>query len=220
MNKNIFLENEGDSFFKRNKTAFNNIQYINDDIILKNIKNNISLNDLKVNILELGCSNGWRLNELYNLFPNNSYYGIDPSKDAIGNGKLNNSIINFEVSTCDNMNFFEDKKFDIILIPFVFMYIDRELLLKSISEIDRVLKNNGLLIITDFYSNRQRKNNYKYINNSYIYKQNFYEIFLSTKNYFLNKLESFSHNTSNNNDNYDDTCFYVELKKDLLNLFN
>lgn len=221
MNKNNFLESEGDSFFTRNMNAFNNINYINNDIILKNLKNNnLLLNNQNINILEIGCSNGWRLNELYNSFPNNSYYGIDPSKDAISTGKLNNNIINFEVSTCDNMNFFEDKKFDIVLIPFVFMYIDRELLLKSISEIDRVLKNNGLLIITDFYSNRQRKNNYKYINNSYIYKQNFYEIFLSTKNYFLDKLESFSHNTSNNNDNYDDTCFYVELKKDLLNMFN
>jgi len=221
MNKNNFLESEGDSFFTRNINAFNNIEYIKDDIILNNIQNNnILLNNSKINILEIGCSNGWRLNELYNIFPHNNYYGIDPSKNSIDYGEKNYNNINFKVSTCDELLFFENKKFDLILIPFVFMYIDRELLLKSIAEIDRLLNNNGILIITDFYSNRQRKNNYKYIENSYIYKQNFYEIFLSTKNYFLNKLECFSHNTTNNNDNYDDTCYYVELKKDLLNMFN
>ena len=216
MNKNNFLEYEGDSFFTRN---LNNLNNINDDIIIKNIINNNILDNSK-NILEIGCSNGWRLNELYNINSNNNYYGIDPSQKAINYGKINYQNINFKISTCDELLFYENKKFDLILVPFVFMYIDRELLLKSISEIDRILNNNGILIISDFYSNRQRKNNYKHIDNSYIYKQNFYEIFLSTKNYFLNKLECFSHNTSNNNDNYDDTCYYVELKKDLLNMFN
>ena len=101
------------------------------------------------------------------------------------------------------------------------MYIDRNLLLKSCYEIDRILKNNGKLIITDFYSNRPRKNKYKYIDNTFIYKQNFYKIFTSTNNYFLEKLEYFLHNTSNKiNDIYDETCFYVELKKDLDNMFN
>lgn len=221
MNKNNFLNSEGNSFLKRNIHAFNNDKYINDDIILKNLKNNnILLNDKRINILEIGCSNGWRLDKLYNMFPNNNYYGIDPSNDAIDYGNQNYNNINFKVSTCDDLLFFENKKFDLIMIPFVFMYIDRELLLKSIAEIDRILSNDGILIITDFYSNRQRKNNYKYIENSYIYKQNFFEIFLSTKNYFLNKLEYFNHNTSYNNDNYDESCCYVELKKDLLNMFN
>jgi hypothetical protein len=101
------------------------------------------------------------------------------------------------------------------------MYIDRNLLLKSVYEIDRILKNNAKLIITDFYSNRPRKNRYKYIDNTFIYKQKFYEIFTSTNNYFLEKLEYFLHNTNNsNNDIYDETCFYIELKKDLNNMFN
>jgi ubiquinone/menaquinone biosynthesis C-methylase UbiE len=219
MNKTYFLNSEGDSFFKRNSTAFENQNYLDNDIIMKNIKNNNILNYKEnLNILEIGCSNGWRLNELYNLNSNHNYYGIDPSKDAIMNGSKKYDHINFEISTCDNMSF-EKNTFDLIMVPFVLMYVDRELLLKSVSEIDRILKNNGILIITDFYSNRQRKNNYKYIENTYIYKQNFFEIFLSSKNYFLNKLECFHHNTTNDKDNYDDTCYYVELKKDTMNLF-
>lgn len=218
MNKTFFLENEGNNFFQRNKEAYLNKEYLENDIILKNL-NFKKLKNLK--ILEIGCSSGWRLHKLQEMYSENNYYGIDPSIEAIdlGNNVINNNI-KFNVGTCDEMNIYENNKFDIILVPFVFMYIDRELLFISIYEIDRILKNNGKLIITDFYSNRQRKNSYKYINNSFIYKQNFFEIFLSTKNYFLEKLENFTHNTSNQNDNYDDTCFYVELKKDLLNMFN
>ena len=44
--------------------------------------------------------------------------------------------------------------------------------------------------------------------------------FYQLKIIFLNKLLCFSHNTTNNNDNYDDTCYYIELKKDIYNLFN
>ena len=188
---------------------------MDNDVILQNFKSK-QLNNL--NILEIGCSTGWRLHKLHQMYPENNYYGLEPSTEALK--IISNDNIKFNVGTCDEMNMYENNKFDIILIPFVFMYIDRELLFKSIYEIDRILKNNGQLIITDFYSNRQRKNGYKYINNSYIYKQNFYEIFLSSKNYFLDKLVSFSHNTSNQNDNYDDTCCYIELKKDLCNMFN
>jgi ubiquinone/menaquinone biosynthesis C-methylase UbiE len=212
MNKNIFINCEGNNWFLRNK----DIILQNKDIILQNFDVTKYNN---MNILEVGCSNGWRLNELYNINHTNNYYGFDPSEDSIKYGLNNFKDINLFVDTIDNINL-TDNFCDIILIPFVFMYVDRNLLLKSIAEIDRILKNNGLLIITDFYSNRQRKNLYKHIQNMYIYKQNYYEIFLSTKNYFLNKLLCFSHNTTNDNDDYDDTCYYIELKKDICNLFN
>jgi ubiquinone/menaquinone biosynthesis C-methylase UbiE len=211
MNKDIFLNYEGNKFFSRNLDKLDN----KDDIILEKLKK-IGLS--KMNILEIGCSNGWRLNELNNLYPDNNYFGLDPSKDAIDYGTQNYNKISFKVGTCDNMEY-EDNQFDIILIPFVFMYIDRNLLLKSVSEIDRILKNNGKLIITDFYCNRQKKNKYKHVENTFIYKQNYFELFVSSKNYFLEKLETFSHNTSIDTNIYDDTCFYVELRKDLSNLF-
>ena len=215
MNKELFLSNEGDNYYERNKYYL----YKDDDIILNKLSN-YKFHELQnYNILEIGCSNGWRLNEMFKLNPNNNYYGIDPSTNAVNNGFDNFKNISLSVGTCDSIKY-NDNYFDIILIPFVFMYIDRELLLKSIAEIDRLLKNNGILIITDFYSNRQRKNEYKHSLNKFIYKQNYFEIFLNSKNYFLNYLICFNHNTSQDSDNYDDTCYYVELKKDLLHLFN
>lgn len=209
MNKQNFLNFEGTNFYNRNKSYFN----ASNDFILNNFDIN---NHSDKTILEVGCSNGWRLNE-FNKFNNkNKYIGLEPSLDAIQDNIFEN--IKILHGTCDKINLLDDSV-DILLIPFVFMYVDRTLLFKSISEIDRVLKNGGLLIITDFYSNRQRKNSYKHIPGSFIYKQNYFEIFTSSKNYFLKKLECFTHNSTNNLDNYDDTCFYAELIKDNENLF-
>ncbi len=217
-NKESFLDFEGNEFFKRNKKALCSEEHIKDDILLKKISEKKLEN---LNILEIGCCQGWRLRLLQKMFPTCKYYGLDPSQQGIDEGNnYPNNTISFSVGTCDDINIYENDKFDIVMVPFVFMYIDRGLLLKSVSEIDRVLKNNGKLIITDFYSNRQRKNPYKYIENTFIYKQNWFEIFQSSKNYFLESIEVYSHNTINGNDGYDNTCFYVEMKKDLINLFN
>lgn len=172
MNKETFLLVEGDNFFNRNHEHFN----IVNDVIIKNLKINENSN-----ILEIGCSNGWRLSYLKKQNTTCNFYGIDPSKKAI-NSNVDNEI-NLSVGTCDDLQF-EDEYFDVILIPFVFMYIDRKLLLKSIGEIDRVLKNGGKLMITDFYPNKPRKNSYKHIDGMYIYKQKYFDIFISTQNYF------------------------------------
>jgi SAM-dependent methyltransferase len=147
MNKNIFQNGEGDCYFNRNISIYENDEFILNDIITKNIQNIINPSGVfrklktrenskdfsypadqhpeqallgsaeKLNILEIGCSSGFRLNTLNNLFPNNNYFGFDPSKDAIDYAKQNYSNINFEILTCDDINLYEDKKFDIIMIP-------------------------------------------------------------------------------------------------------
>jgi ubiquinone/menaquinone biosynthesis C-methylase UbiE len=137
MNKQNFLNFEGDNFFKRNIDNINK----NDDIIINNINKITNLKKFTdLNILEIGFSNGWRLNELTKIFPNNIYFGIDPSEETIHFGEQNFNNIKFNKTTCDDMSFYENEKFDVILISFVFMYIDRNLLIKSIFEIDRILK--------------------------------------------------------------------------------
>ena len=78
--KNIFLENEGDNWFERNK----NISKKEDDEIVKII----DYLELKYNsLLEIGCSTGYRLNLLKS--DNKDLYGIDPSAKAIEYGLKN-----------------------------------------------------------------------------------------------------------------------------------
>jgi len=210
--KDIFLQGEGDNYFERNKSK----DLASHDFILDTLE----LKDEKV-ILEIGCSNGWRLNALYKKDNNRSYFGFDPSSKAIEDGIKNNPNLHLWVGTCDKIDM-ADKSCDIILVPFVFMYIQRDLLLKSVCEIDRILKDNGRLVISDFYPNKPKPNKYKHIEGeNYIFKQEYFKIFLSTQNYYLDKLISciYHFNSSNNTNIYDDLCFYVELKKDLQYIF-
>ena len=79
--KKAFLEKEGNAYFERNKNHNTNNDIIIDNLNINNISNNT--------ILEIGCSDGWRLNKLYELNKNNNYNGFDPSIDAINNGTYN-----------------------------------------------------------------------------------------------------------------------------------
>lgn len=51
--------------------------------------------------------------------------------------------------TADELKF-EDSFFDIVILGFCMYQVDRKLIAKIIEEVDRVLKQEGLLVITDF----------------------------------------------------------------------
>ena len=71
--------------------------------------------------------------------------GVDPSENAIIHGKKCNKNIFFHKGTSDNLKFISSQSVDLLIIGFFLYVVDRELLLKSIYEIDRVLKNISIL---------------------------------------------------------------------------
>lgn len=79
----IFLESEGDCWFERNESTLRNkIQHYETDTIkrvLESYKENINA------ILEVGCGNGVKLEDLCKFF-NATGAGIDPSASAVENG--------------------------------------------------------------------------------------------------------------------------------------
>lgn len=195
LQKKAFVEFEADKWFDRNIDAINNFNSSND--IVCQVVREYSLVPSKV--LEIGSSSGHRLNALSEMLKGEGeFYGIDPSQKAInyGSNKFNN--LNLKIGTADNLDLFENESIDLLIVGFVFYVIDRPLLFKVISEIDRVLSKNGLLIIVDFFSEIPKKNNYHHIKNfaAYSYKQNYYELFLSSKTYSLIDLKTKSHSSS------------------------
>lgn len=182
-NKKAFLDFEGDSYFKRNHKYLSNFKSKN-DVIIKLIDEY----SLKFNtICELGCSAGGRLNFIYNNYKHERIIGVDPSEKAINFGKKINKNISYFKGTSDNLEFISSQSIDLLIVGFFLYVVDRELLLKSVAEIDRILKRNGKLIVIDFYSSTPSISNYKHLpkENGQLYKQNYYKIFLSTKEYEL-----------------------------------
>ncbi|CAM3525291.1 class I SAM-dependent methyltransferase [Flavobacterium saliperosum] len=212
--KESFLSYEADAWFERNKSVINNYKPESDKV-LELIKN---YGLQPQSILEIGCSAGYRLNAIKTLLPNSEVFGIEPSSRAIEYGKSNYSDVNFVHGTADNLSHFETESLDIVIVGFVFYVIDRNILLKVVAEIDRVLKNGGILIIVDFFSESSLKNVYQHIEefNAYSFKQNYDEIFTATKLYYLLDKSTWSHSEKalDATSNYYDKYSVSLLKKD------
>lgn len=100
-------------------------------------------------------------------------YGIDPSKKSIEDGRDKFPKINLSEGTSDLLNF-NNNIFDIVYVGFCLYVVDRELIFKTISEIDRVLKIKCMLVITDFEPPYPLRNTYKHTEGVFTYKNNHY----------------------------------------------
>ena len=176
--KTVFLATEGDEFFNRNKEHMDNLDKENKDSIL-DLFEQIELFP-KV-VLEVGCSNGFRLDLIRRKF-NSSCSGIDPSSMSIEYGTKKYPEISLEVGTADSLPF-EDDKFDTIIFGFCLYLCDREDLFKISYEADRCLKNKGNLIIKDFHPPFPYKNRYSHAKDIYTYKMDYSKLFTWNPSY-------------------------------------
>jgi ubiquinone/menaquinone biosynthesis C-methylase UbiE len=217
--KKAFLDFEGDEWFFRNSNSIANYNPEEDAVI-----NLIKDYNLKAQtLLELGCSAGYRLNAIKEYFPDSIICGLEPSKLAIEYGLKNYPEINFVNGTADDLSSYKDASFDIIIVGFLLYVIDRDLLLKVISEIDRVLKNGGKIILVDFFSELPTKNSYQHIKDAlaFSFKQNYDEIFLSTKLYHLIDKSSYNHlnKSKDSSEDYYNKYSISLLRKDLISSY-
>lgn len=210
--KDAFLEFEADNYFFRNK----DVKYeLANDPIVKVLK---EYRAQPKNVLEIGCSTGYRLHAITSLFSGAKATGIEPSAAAIEQGRFNYPEINFIQGTADDMVSLESGLFDLVIIGFVLYVVDREILYKVISETDRVLADGGTLMIIDFFSEKPTRNHYEHIKDrqAYAYKQNYEELFTASKFYHLLDKRSMSHSQKGYDlsGDYYDKYAMVTLRKD------
>jgi len=175
--KKIFSDSEGDQWFNRNLNSNNANKDKNDKII--QILQSIELFPKKV--LEVGCSSGKRLSLIKNAFGADCW-GIDPSSKAIEAGKREHSKISLNVGTADYLPY-DDNSFDTIIFGFCLYLCDRNDLFKIAYEADRCLKNEGTLIIKDFFPTFPYKNKYSHLEDIYSYKMDYSKMFCWNPSY-------------------------------------
>lgn len=101
-----------------------------------------------MNILDIGCGNG-RLYEIFKV-KNIKYTGIDNCALLIKFAQEKHPEVNFQVGEALNLKF-EDNKFDMVFaIAFLHQIPSQELRTKVLQNINRVLKKDGLLIMTNW----------------------------------------------------------------------
>lgn len=177
----IFKKGEGDNWFTRNKEALKAAN-IKNDIIVR-MMDYLGIRPRK--ILEIGCANGYRLHYLKTKYRCDCT-GIDCSKAAIEDGIKRFAGIRLVCCGADKLGF-NNSAFDIVIINFVFHWIDRSLLSRVALEADRVLKDKGLVIIGDFYPRRPMKVRYYHLKGGrvFTYKDD-YSLMFERLGYYQN----------------------------------
>jgi ubiquinone/menaquinone biosynthesis C-methylase UbiE len=183
--KDIFSTIEGNKYFERN---YNKLICSKDDHIIPAIAQ-LALYPKKV--LEIGCSNGWRLKLLSKVYKSDCW-GIDPSAEAIAQGKKDFAELNLEQGTADELPY-ENQMFDMIIFGFCLYLCDRSDLFKIAYEADRVLMDLGHIVIYDFHPPFPYRNNYAHCQGISSYKMNYSNIFLWNPFYTLKYQKLFFH---------------------------
>lgn len=191
----IFMSDEGNQWFKRNRDAIMDQNRFDWPI---NIIESLEGKEKIGRILELGCANGWRLARIKNMFPGNvELYGSDVSKEAITDGMSRYSDLRLKPGLLSEIPF--DLMFDLVIVNFVFHWVDRKSLVKSIAEIDRVICDQGLLIVGDFLPDFPQKRPYHHLpgQNVFTYKQDYAKIFKAFGTYSEIFRVTFNHDRPN-----------------------
>jgi ubiquinone/menaquinone biosynthesis C-methylase UbiE len=213
--KKYFLEEEANRWYERNLEKIRSYDRSGDEIISLLKKYNTPFSS----VLEIGCSEGYRLDGILQEFGNLKACGVDPSLKALEAGRKKYTSINLHYGTADNLDMFEDASFDVLIMGFVLYVVDRGLLLKAMSEADRVLKNNGTLVILDFFSEKATRRKYHHISEieAYSYKQRYDEMFTATKLYHLLHRSTYDHTTMKENSaaTFQELVSLSVLKKDI-----
>ena len=142
-----YINGLGDNWLQRNKKNLGN----NDDPV--GAMFGIFKPDAVKKVLEVGCSNGWRLKRLKEK--GYEVYGIDPSTNGIMEARETTDLgaDNFCIGTADKLPW-PDKEFDCVIMGFCLWAIAPEDWLQVAAETDRVLRDGGAIIIHDRFSAR------------------------------------------------------------------
>jgi SAM-dependent methyltransferase len=189
----VFLQSEGDRWLARNKTAILNPEHLVNDHVIRTMT---MMNLAPRTVLEIGASNGWRLHEITRRF-GCRVTAVEPSIEAIKDGQARYPSVQFLRGTASELPLDTKARFDLVIVNFVFHWVDRSTLLRSVAEIDRILPDGGFLLIGDFYPLLPQRVRYHHLPDQdvWTYKQNYGDIFLASNLYEMIASSSFDHAT-------------------------
>ena len=130
----VFCQSEGDHWFKRNSQK---LFAERDDVIVTALE---QCGVRPQTVLEVGCSNGWRLEKIRKLYGADGY-GIDASHEAIRIGR--ESFPALHLKQCGLNELTTSKKFDLVICSFVLHWISRQNIMKAVSNINDNLNGGG-----------------------------------------------------------------------------
>jgi len=180
----VFAQEEADSWFERNFGQ--EVKKDREQDLALNYLSGLELED-KV-VVEIGCADGWRLAELAATY-RCECFGVEPSSKAVEAGRLRyKKSINLSVGSAAKTGLSTGKA-DVLVLGFCLYLCDRRELFKIAYECDRILKDDGILLIVDFLPPFAYKNPYHHREGLFSYKLDYSQMFLWNPGYTLRHLE-------------------------------
>lgn len=172
--RDAFLKQEGDEWFSRNPS--NSATSGIDERLA-------SLLAPEARVLEVGCADGRRLAAIGSLNDGPlTLSGVDPSEKAILFGRRQWPHLDLHIGTADRLPEWEEP-FDLVLLGFCLYLCDRALLPRIVAEVDRVLRDGGVLAIYDFRPSYPRCRPYKHRSGIYSFKMDYSSLFAAFPQY-------------------------------------
>lgn len=186
----IFRESEGDAWFRRNRKALETV--VERDIPLRLLADGVPALGPDSTVLEVGCSNGWRLNELQRRYDCDAY-GIDVSTEAIQDGLRRFPGLNLAVASATGAAS-RTPRADLVIVFFVCHWIARDELLPSLAAIDRAVGEGGYLLLGDFLPDAYTEVPYHHRPGLFTYKSDYATPFIMA-GYRVVRETVFNHDT-------------------------
>lgn len=185
----VFLQSEGDRWFERNHGALDSFDAAA-DLPLRLM----DLYELQPrSVLEIGAANGFRLAAIHRRNGARAV-AVEASQQALLDGQRRFPSVTFVRAGASDIPLTE--VFDLVIVNFVFHWIDRRCLLRAVAEADRLVRAGGYLLIGDFYPANRLCVNYHHLEKGEIYtfKQNYAATFLASGLYHPVGLLTGDHN--------------------------
>ena len=176
MQRDTFLNSEGDAYYERNSD--------HSGAPSRPLVSSLRALEIKPKrILEIGCSDG-RVLEILKAAFSSECHGIDPSREAVEVGRKRASGVHLAVGTADRLDF-EDNFFDLVIFGFCLYLCDPQDHFRIAAEANRVLQNGGFLVILDFHGSPPHRNEYRYRPGVFSFKMDYSGMFLWHPSYRL-----------------------------------
>jgi len=188
MQARVFAQGEGDRWFERNRAALLAHDPASDPPMRA-----IAAQGLRPrSVLEIGAANGYRLAALQRRYGCRAV-GVEASRAAVSDGRSRFPRVELHCGLAHEVPL--DEVFDLVIVNFVLHWIDRGLLLRAISEIDRLVADGGFLLIGDFLPAHPTRTPYHHLPGAGVltYKQDYAAIFVASAGYVTVALETGSH---------------------------
>lgn len=160
LQRSLFAESEADRWFERNRVAPADLERrAAQDPLARALDEHLAATGGAARALEIGAANGWRLAWLARRHAGLAGVALEPSPAALADARTSFPELGLARATAERLPF-APRSFDLVVLGFCLYLCDRDDLFRIAGEVDRVVREGGVVALYDFRAARPCGNDY------------------------------------------------------------